>query len=132
MDEIIAATGGPQYNVIRGLEARGYAVRKVKEGRTTRYLATPPEAPSFDAKVTGKGQVTLPKEIRDHLNLESGQTVRFILESGRVVVERTYKRLDELTGVLPKPRRRVSLEEMKEAMAKGATDRYSRAVGKAR
>ncbi len=37
MDELIAATGGPQYNVLRRLEARGYAVRKLREGRVTRY-----------------------------------------------------------------------------------------------
>jgi hypothetical protein len=39
MAEIIAATGGPQYNVLKRLVARGYRVSKVKEGKETRYFA---------------------------------------------------------------------------------------------
>jgi len=45
MDEIVAATGGPQYNVLRRLEGRGYRIRKVKEGRATRYFAKAPATP---------------------------------------------------------------------------------------
>jgi sugar-specific transcriptional regulator TrmB len=44
MAELIAATGGPQYNVLKRLEARGYRVRKVKEGKETRYFAAAPAA----------------------------------------------------------------------------------------
>jgi hypothetical protein len=64
MAEIIAATGGPRYNVLKSLEARGYRLRKVKEGKETRYFAEPPASPSYEATVTGKGQITLPKEVR--------------------------------------------------------------------
>ncbi|MGA8155242.1 MAG: hypothetical protein WB822_03315, partial [Rhodoplanes sp.] len=71
MDEIVAATGGPQYNVLRKLEGRGYRIRKVKEGRATRYFATPPDAPSFEATITSKGQVTIPQDVRDRLRLRS-------------------------------------------------------------
>ncbi|MEJ2435479.1 MAG: hypothetical protein P8Y53_20865, partial [Pseudolabrys sp.] len=35
MREIIAATGGPQYNKLKQLEGLGYAVSKAKEGRET-------------------------------------------------------------------------------------------------
>ena len=69
MDEMVAATGGPQYNVLKRLEGRGYRIRKVKEGRTTRYFAEAPSTPSYEATVTSKGQVTLPKEIRERLRL---------------------------------------------------------------
>ena len=44
VDEIVAATGGPQYNVLRRLEGRGYRIRKVKEGRATRFLSSSPAA----------------------------------------------------------------------------------------
>ena len=47
MAEIIAATGGPQYNVLKKLEGRGYRIRKVKEGKETRYFAEPPAAPFY-------------------------------------------------------------------------------------
>ena len=61
MDEIVAATGGPQYNVLRRLEGRGYTVRKVKEGRVTRYFAEPPPAPSFEANRDEQGAGHDPK-----------------------------------------------------------------------
>lgn len=34
------------------------------------------------AKITSKGQITLPKEIRDQLGLESGDEVEFYVEDG--------------------------------------------------
>src|SRR5712691_11690698 len=80
MREIIAATGGPQYNEIKRLAGRGYSIRKVKEGNESRYFATPPAAPSFEATVTSKGQVTLPKEIRERLGTRAGGKVRFTVE----------------------------------------------------
>ena len=130
MDEIVAATGGPQYNVLRKLEGRGYRVRKIKEGRTTRYFAEPPAAPSFEATITSKGQVTIPKEVREQLRLRSGQELRFVVENGsRAVIVPVPKRLSDLAGILPKPKRTVTLEEMDEAIGKGIVERYRRAVG---
>src|ERR1043166_3628105 len=79
MRDIIAATGGPQYNELRRLAARGFAIRKVKEGNETRYFATAPEAPSFDVIVTRKGQVTIPREVRDRLGVRAGGKLRFAI-----------------------------------------------------
>jgi AbrB family looped-hinge helix DNA binding protein len=130
MDEIVAAAGGPQYNVLRKLEARGYRIRKVKEGRTTRYFATPPEAPSFEATVTSKGQVTIPQEVRERLRLRSGHKLRFAIENGnRAVITPVSTRLGDLAGILGKPKRTATLEEMDEAIRNAAVERYLRAVG---
>ena len=131
MDEIAAATGGPQYNVLKKLEGRGYRIRKVKEGRTTRYFAEPPAAPSYEATITSKGQVTIPKEVREKLGLRSGHRLQFTVEDGkRAVVTPAAKRLSELVGILPKPKRVVSIEEMDEAIGKAAVERFQRAVGR--
>jgi AbrB family looped-hinge helix DNA binding protein len=131
MDEIIAVTGGPQYNTLKKLEHGGYRIRKVKEGRATRYFATPPVAPSYAATLTSKGQVTIPQEVREKLRLYSGQQLKFAIESGnRVVMTPVYRRLSELTGILPKPKRTLTLEEMDEVIAQAAVDRYLRAVGR--
>ena len=40
------------------------------------------------AKVTSKGQITLPKEVREALGLVPGSQVEFALEPGRVVLRR--------------------------------------------
>jgi len=131
MPEIIAATGGPQYNVLKGLEARGYRVRKVKEGRSTRYFAEPPAQPSYDATVTSKGQVTLPKELRERLRVRSGDKVRFTPEGeGRIVMARASHSIRDMFGILGKPPRSLTLEEIDEVIRKAAVERFQRAVGR--
>ena len=81
--------------------------------------------------MTSKGQVTLPKEIRERLKLRHGGKVEFAIEgSGRVVVSSKQSSILDLVGILPKPKRTVTLEEMDEAIRQGAVDRYLRAIGK--
>jgi antitoxin PrlF len=133
MSEIIQATGGPQYNLLTKLEGRGYTIRKVKEGRTTRYFAKPPAAPSFEATVTRQGQITIPKEVRDRLRLRSGHRVAFTVENdGRVVLSPGGPRLSDLFGILGKPRRSATLAQMDQAIRDGAVARYLRAVGRSK
>ena len=127
MAEIIAATGGPQYNVLKRLVARGYRVSKVKEGKETRYFAEAPAARSFEATVTSKGQVTLPKEVRGCLGLRAGDKIRFTLEDvDRMAVERAALSIRDLFGILGKPRRSATLEQMDEAVRRHAVQRYLR------
>jgi AbrB family looped-hinge helix DNA binding protein len=131
MRDIIAATGSPQYNELKRLSARGYTIRKVKEGSETRYFARPPQASSFDAVVTSKGQLTIPKEVRERLRIRSGSTVRFTLEDGnRATMSARPSSILDLVGILPKPKRKVTLEEMDEGIRQAAVDRFLRAVGK--
>ena len=71
----------------------------------------------MQATITSKGQITLPKVLRDHLQLSAGDRVEFIVEENNVVrmVPRTTS-ITRLKGILPKPERPVSLEEMAEAI----------------
>ncbi|MDP8900586.1 MAG: AbrB/MazE/SpoVT family DNA-binding domain-containing protein [Actinomycetota bacterium] len=57
------------------------------------------------AKITSKGQITVPKDVRDRLGLESGDRVVFEFEGDtvRLRVERR-KSLGELRGSLPATR----------------------------
>ncbi|HUO85424.1 MAG TPA: type II toxin-antitoxin system PrlF family antitoxin [Thermoanaerobaculia bacterium] len=74
------------------------------------------------ATMTSKGQVTVPKEIRDHLGLESGDRLSFeIREGGEVVIEAETADISELKGLLPPPRKAISIEQMDAAIRKGAT-----------
>ena len=129
MDEMIAATGGPQYNVLKRLEARGYAVRKVREGRGTRYFATAPSKAVIELKVSPKGQVTLPKDLRERLGVERGGTLRYTLqEDGSAYVGAPSRALQELFGILNKPKRHLTLEQIDEEIGKAIGKRFLDAV----
>lgn len=60
---------------------------------------------TVDATLTSKGQVTIPKEIRDRLGLEEGQRVEFVLED------------DGAVTVRPKESPMERLEDVKETIA---------------
>lgn len=70
--------------------------------------------------LTSKGQVTLPKEVRDHLHVAPGDRVDFLIdESGIVTVRPARSRLAGFGGMLHRPGRRVvTVEEMDEATAR--------------
>ncbi len=56
------------------------------------------------AKLSSKGQVTIPIEIRTKLNIREGDQVRFILENGTVRLEPVrLLTADELFGILNQP-----------------------------
>jgi AbrB family looped-hinge helix DNA binding protein len=50
--------------------------------------AKPIPAPSFRAKVTSKGQITVPVEIRRSLGVKPGDTIRFEQQEGGIRVVR--------------------------------------------
>ena len=77
-----------------------------------------------DAKLTSKGQITIPKEVRDYLKLRAGDSIRFDLQpNGRVVLRSRNVRLMDLCGALKRPGQKpVSIEEMNRAIAEAAAD----------
>lgn len=52
--------------------------------------------------VSEKGQVTIPKPLRERLGIRAGQAVEFREDRGRLIVEKAADRdpLDELYGIL--------------------------------
>ena len=77
------------------------------------------------ATVTSKGQITIPKEIRTILNLHSGDKVNFIVdESGDVRFVPVTRDVKSLKGIVPRPGKKVSVEDMKHTIRKrgGAGD----------
>ena len=69
------------------------------------------------ATLTSKGQTTVPKEIREHLRLRPGDRIQFVIEEdGRVVLVPASFDAADLAGILPRPKRAVSLEEMESAI----------------
>jgi len=66
------------------------------------------------AALTSKGQVTIPKEIRDSLQLHAGDKVEFVItESREALLKPVTKKVDDVFGRLHKPgRKRISIEKM--------------------
>lgn len=54
------------------------------------------------AKITSKGQVTIPKDVRDALELREGDELHFRVERSRAVIAKTPDFL-ELAGSVPVP-----------------------------
>jgi len=72
--------------------------------------------------LTSKGQLTVPKVIRDRLGLHEGDRVEFrVTGEGQVVVEAATVDLRDLRGILKGRGRRVTVEEMEEAVRKAGT-----------
>lgn len=70
--------------------------------------------------LTSKGQITLPKQIREHLHLAPGDRIDFLVkENGQVFVRPARSRLKQLKGMLRTPGRKpVSVDRMEAAIAR--------------
>ena len=75
----------------------------------------------MEATLTSKGQITIPKAVRDALHLRTGDRLDFILEAdGTVRILPVKGSVKALKGILPKPARPVSLAEMEQAIRRRA------------
>ncbi|MEP6471707.1 MAG: AbrB/MazE/SpoVT family DNA-binding domain-containing protein [Acidobacteriota bacterium] len=70
------------------------------------------------ATLTSKGQITIPKAVRDLLGLQTGDQVDFLLEDGsRVVLRAANRDARGLKGLLRRPGRGpVSIRQMDQAI----------------
>ncbi len=74
------------------------------------------------ARLTGKGQVTIPKQIRDYLHLDTGSQIDFVIdEQGDVKVIPLNVAAESLSGILHREGMpTTSLEDMEQAIIEGA------------
>ncbi|MCL4837247.1 MAG: AbrB/MazE/SpoVT family DNA-binding domain-containing protein [Thermoanaerobaculia bacterium] len=77
------------------------------------------------ATLTSKGQITIPKEIREALGVDAGGWVDFTLEAdGSVRMAVRRRELASVAGLLHRPGfERLSVEEMDEAIARHLAER---------
>ena len=69
-------------------------------------------------RLSSKGQLTLPKKIRQLLNLKTGDRVQFsINENGNIELTPLKSSVKDLKGILPAPQKAVSLQDMEEAIS---------------
>ena len=67
------------------------------------------------ATITSKGQTTIPKDIRDKLDLRPGTKVNFtLLANGTIVIRVKNRSLKDVSGILHRPGRKpIPISEMK-------------------
>jgi len=66
--------------------------------------------------VTKKGQVTIPKMVREKLQINSGDKIEFIFnEQGQVILQPVKADLNSLYGILAKEKPELDIEEQRKA-----------------
>ena len=79
--------------------------------------------------LTSKGQITLPKEIRQRLGLKAGVTFEcYVDRDGQVVLVPLTVKLEDLIGILPYSGPPKTIEEINEAIAQAAVERATRGL----
>lgn len=74
----------------------------------------------LESTITSKGQTTLPRRVRDSLSVQPGDRVRYLID-GDVVRVIAVRPVSHLFGMLEFDGPAVTLDEMDEAIAEGAT-----------
>lgn len=91
--------------------------RSRKEAKTGVSLDVHPSSRSHTTKVTTKGQITVPKPIREHLKLTKGDRIEFLIGvNGKVTIMPATADVRELKGMVAKPANRVTVADMNQAI----------------
>jgi len=80
------------------------------------------------ATLTSKGQVTLPKEIRDRLGLDAGSTLDFqLLPDNTITAREVTADARRIRGILKSPLAGpLTVEQMDEGIAQSLRDKHAR------
>jgi AbrB family looped-hinge helix DNA binding protein len=72
------------------------------------------------ATLTTKGQVTIPKAVREHLGIDTGDRLSFdVQDDGTVIVKPITRHVRELGGLLQRPGQQpLSIDEMELGIAR--------------
>jgi AbrB family looped-hinge helix DNA binding protein len=79
----------------------------------------------MEAMLSSKGQVTIPKAVRNRLQIKPGDRFKFFFHPDGVIILPRIPTA-RLKGMIPKPARPVSPEQIDRAIEEGATQRFRR------
>ncbi len=79
----------------------------------------------LEATLSSKGQATIPKAVRERLQIKPGDRFKFFFHpDGVIILPRISTR--RLKGSVPKVGQPASLQEIDRAIESGATERFRR------
>ena len=76
--------------------------------------------PVIESGITAKGQTTLPKAVRDALDVRAGDRLRYLIRDGEVRIM-PVRPVGRLFGILRHDGAAVALEDMDSVVADGAS-----------
>jgi len=77
----------------------------------------------MESTLSRKGQATIPKAVRDRLQIKAGDRFKFFFHPDGVIILPKISTA-RLKGMIPQPAEPVSLEEIDRAIEEGATQRF--------
>lgn len=76
------------------------------------------------ATVTSKGQITIPVDVRQRLGIDVGDRIEFVeLADGQFAIRPAVMDIRSLKGMLRKPAKSVSTEDMRDAIRRRGAGR---------
>jgi len=80
-----------------------------------------------ESTISSKGQVTIPKAIRLRMHLKVGDRLRFVVEAdGSIRLAAATRDVSTLRDILPRPKRRATVDDMQSAIRRRAAKRVDR------
>lgn len=77
----------------------------------------------MEAMLSSKGQATIPKAVRDRLQIKPGDRFKFFFHPDGVIILPKISTA-RLKGIIPRPAKPVSVEKIGRAIEEGATQRF--------
>ena len=77
------------------------------------------------SKITTKGQTTIPKKIRERLNLEPGDRVLFLEKDGEIILQPMTQTLRDRRGSVEPRKEPENFEDVREDVKKRVAERAS-------
>jgi antitoxin PrlF len=79
----------------------------------------------LESTITRKGQVTIPKEIRDHLGMKEGEKVVFVLRGGEVLLKILKGTILDLKGSVRPSARPEDFNRIRQTVKKAVARRVA-------
>ena len=79
----------------------------------------------MEATLSSKGQATIPKTVRERLQIKPGDRFKFFFHPDGVIILPKIP-TSRLKGMIPQPASPISLEKIDSAIESGATQRFRR------